>query len=75
MFIIAKPKTRRSISGRPPGMMRRQASLGSEDASNIRPQMLRQRSLTTPERDDAKNQSSPPLSELYYVFINSFKKA
>lgn len=44
--------------------MRRQASLGSEDASNVRPQLPRQRSLTTPERDDAKNQTSPPLSEL-----------
>jgi len=58
---VAKPKTRRSISGRPPGM-RRQASLGSEDTGNARPQLPRQRSVTSPERDETKNQSSPPPS-------------
>lgn len=44
--------------------MRRQTSLGSEDTGNVRPQLPRQRSVTTPERDEAaKNLLSPPLSE------------
>lgn len=43
--------------------MRRQASLGSEDAANIKQHLPRQ-SVSSPERDDAaKNQTSPPLRE------------